>query len=478
VVAACNARDTFGSPLDDLTQYEDGLSARTSSSDPDWRNGNNDARPIAPDEIIALADVKGPGVITHIWNTYAAIERGNPRLIVLRIYWDGETNPSVECPIGDFFGVGHGMEAAFQSLPVTVNADGHARNCYWRMPFRKSAKITVANEGRSPVPAFYWQVDWIKIPRLGHRTVYFHAQYRQEHPAIMGRNYLIADIVGRGHYVGTVLSVHGRIGHWWGEGDDFFFIDGDEEPTLRGTGSEDYFGDGWGLHKACYPFSGVTWMERGMTTAYRWHVADPVVFKKSLHVEIEHKGVIPNPDGSIKAGFEERPDDFSSVAFWYQTEPHKPFPPLPPAQDRLYVDYSKIIEAEDLVPKAKASSGTVTVEQGGGLSGGAQLVWKPVEANQTLDVPLDVKEGGKHSITFVFSYGPDRGIVQLDLDGKPLGATWDFYSPTTPVKERACDTGELEPGSHTLTFRNIGKHYDSSGYAMGLDGLLLFKEES
>ena len=165
------------------------------------------------------------------------------RLLTLRIYWDGETQPSVECPVGDFFGIGHGVDQPFMSIPIRVTSEGRARNCYWPMPFRKSARITVTNESDTACRSFYYYVDWQKHKSLRRNTAYFHAMYRQEFPCAMGRNYLIADLEGRGHYVGSIQSVCLMSDGWYGEGDDFFFVDGEAEPRLRGTGTEDYFCD-------------------------------------------------------------------------------------------------------------------------------------------------------------------------------------------------------------------------------------------
>ena len=203
--------------LDHLMECQQGETHRASSSDPNWQNGNGDARPIPPGETLVIAELEGPGVVRHIWNTIATGERCASRLVVIRMYWDGEENPSVECPLGDFFGMGHGLDVPFTSLPITVTSGGKARNCYWPMPFRKSAKITVTNEGRAAVHAFFWYVDWQKLPRMKRKTPYFHAAYRQEHPTVSGRNYLLADIEGRGHYVGTVQSVRQHTPSWWGK---------------------------------------------------------------------------------------------------------------------------------------------------------------------------------------------------------------------------------------------------------------------
>ncbi len=467
-----------GNPLDGLAKLKPGTSERASSSDLNWVNGNGDARPIKPGGTLTIADLKGPGTITHIWNTIASSERGYSRLLVLRMYWDGEAKPSVECPIGDFFAMGHGVDVPLQSLPVCVTSDGRGRNCYWPMPFRKSAKITVTNEGRKPVDAFYYYVDWRKLPKLDKKEAYFHAMYRQEFPAVMGRNYLIAEMEGCGHYVGTVLNVRQLTASWWGEGDDFFFIDGAKTPQLRGTGSEDYLCDGWGLRKMSNPYYGCPLMEGydpyALTTAYRWHIPDPVLFKKSLHVEIEHKGVTFNPDGSIKSGFEERPDDFSSVAYWYQTEPHKAFAEMPTGYARLYYDYATQIEAEGLIPNANVSAGPLQ-PQDGAWSGGKQLFWTPAEKGQSLTLPFDVKDAGKHSVLLTLTYSFDYGIFQFELDGTPLGQPVDLYSATIVNREKLFGPLDLAAGAHTLTVRNVGKNAESKGFFFGLDGILIGK---
>lgn len=474
--AAC---PDLGAPLAGLAQLKTGESMRSSSSDPNWVNGNGDARPIPPGETIEIANLEGPGLITHIWNTIAATERGYSRLLVIRMYWDGEAAPSVEAPIGDFFIIGHGMDTPVQSVPVVVSSEGRARNCYWPMPFHKSARITVTNEGRTPINALYWYVDWRKLPRLSEDTASFHASYRQEYPTASGRNYQIADIEGRGHYVGTVMNIRQHLASWYGEGDDFWFIDGETEPRLRGTGSEDYFCDAWGFRKFDGPYYGVpvfdNYKPMGKITAYRWHIADPVLFTKSLRLEIEHKGVTFNEDGSVRSGFEERSDDFSSVAFWYQTEPHKPFPPLPPAYARLYADYSKAVEAETLVDLAKATQGTVTV-QDGGYSAGKHLWWQPTEEGQSLDVPVEVSEDGHYQLMLVLTKSWDYGTYQAELDGKAFGDPVDLGSSSIVSEEVTLDVGELSSGSHTLTFRNHGKSKESEGYFFGLDLILFVKQ--
>ena len=478
-LAALHAQQNLNSALPDLAALKNYRTMRASSSDPNWKNGNADARPIAPGGTLTLAELAGPGEIAHIWFTISHKERGYSKLLVLRMYWDGEKEPSVECPIGDFFGIGHGMDVPFDSLPVRVSSDGRGRNCYWPMPFRKSARITVTNEGRQKCGAFYYYVDWRKLPRLGKDTGYFHAMYRQEFPAVMGRNYLLADIAGRGHYVGTVLSCRQLTPSWWGEGDDFFFIDGEKEPSLRGTGTEDYFCDGWGFRQQAGAYYGAPLVEGGdtgnRTSVYRWHIPDPVVFTKSLRVEIEHKGVAFSSDGRVRSGFEERADDLSSVAFWYQTEPHKPFEPMPAGYKRLYYDYSKIIEGESLLDAAKATEGTVGRQEIGMASGGAHLWWRANKPDQQLSVTFEVLEAGNYELVLLLTQSWDYGVFQVELDGKPTGRPANLYSAFLEIRDRSFGTQPLEAGKHTLTFKNRGKNAASKGYFFGLDGLLLEK---
>ncbi|NPU96915.1 MAG: DUF2961 domain-containing protein [Candidatus Omnitrophica bacterium] len=319
----------FSRPLDllqVLASPPDFETRRISSYD--RTGGNEDRLTIEPGETKVLAEIEGPGAITHIWNTIAA-EKYYPRMLILRFYWDGQDIPSVEVPLGDFFGVGHGLDRAFQSFPVNASSDGRARNCYWYMPFKKSAKITVTHEGFQTVRAFYYYIDYQKIPSLPDDLLYFHAQYRQATPNptlnLGGKNpdgrvnYVILETEGRGKYVGTVLSSQINADGWFGEGDDMFFVDGATTPTMIGTGTEDYFNDAWGFREFCYPFHGVPLWEGYKTgdrcTAYKWHLFDPVAFTKSLKVTIEHGHA------------NDRQDDYYTVAYWYQTLP-SPTPPL------------------------------------------------------------------------------------------------------------------------------------------------------
>jgi hypothetical protein len=316
----------------------------------DRSGGNADFRPIPPGETLTLLDNPGPGTITHIWFTLATDESYHLKKLVLRIYWDGESTPSVETPLGDFFGLGLGEYFLFQSAPLSVGPN-KALNCFFPMPFQKHARMTVTNNGKERVDAFYFNIDYQAYSQpLPPDTLYFHAQYRQASPArgwtnewqdngspivndrknLRGEdNYVWMEATGLGHYVGVTMSVLQNQDFWWGEGDDMFFIDGESSPSITGTGSEDYFLGAYdfGGHAFSYPLYGapVVGDERagGRSSVYRFHLDSPIPFRKSLKATIEH--------GHANA----RSDNYFSVAYWYQTEPHAAFPPLPPVEDRL-----------------------------------------------------------------------------------------------------------------------------------------------
>ena len=240
-----------GGPLGYLAALRPGRAARVSSAAVK-RSSNWDNRLIPPGKTLVLADIAGPATIQHIWMTFpepgpswlGREGNANHSELVLRIYWDGAAEPAVESPVGDFFAAGFGQRAAVNSAPVQVEG-GDAYNCYWPMPFHKSARIEIENQSAKPLNSFYFQIDYLKEESLPPDTPYFCAQYRQEFPTQSGCDYLILDAQGRGHYVGTVLSVRSRSPEWFGEGDDKFYIDGEKTPSLWGTGTEDYVGNAW-----------------------------------------------------------------------------------------------------------------------------------------------------------------------------------------------------------------------------------------
>jgi hypothetical protein len=298
-------------------------------------------------ETFVMADVKGEGAIQQIWLTPA----GTWRFAILRIYWDGETEPSVECPVGDFFACGWGQYAQVSSLPVCVNP-GSAFNCYWEMPFRKGFKMTIENIGAKPraneAPTtnqftVYYQINYT-LTDVPDDAAYFHAQFRRVNPLPYKDVYTLVDgIKGWGHYVGTYMAWGVHNNGWWGEGEIKFYLDGDTKfPTIAGTGTEDYFCGSYDFdakapdgtiqyHEFTTPYAGLPQVIRGdghyqvmqRFGLYRWHIMDPIRFEKDLKVTIQALG--------WRSGGRYLPlqDDIASVAFWYQAEPHAKFPKLP-----------------------------------------------------------------------------------------------------------------------------------------------------
>ncbi len=288
----------------------------------------------APGETLVLCDLDGPGCLQHVWMTLT----GNLRHQVLRIYWDGQERPSVECPPGDFFACGWGEFAPVSSLAVCVNP-GSAFNSYWPMPFRKHCRMTLENRGDQPMKA-YFQIDYAEGP-VSDDAAYFHAQFRRSNPLPYKSVHTLLDGVrGQGQYVGTYLAWGVNNAGWWGEGEIKFFLDGDGEfPTICGTGTEDYFCGSYDFvnqkakqyQEFSTPYCGLPQVIRpdGVYRSqtrfglYRWHIADPVRFSSDLKVTIQALGW--RPDGRYLP----LQDDIASTAFWYQTLPTAPFPALP-----------------------------------------------------------------------------------------------------------------------------------------------------
>jgi hypothetical protein len=284
-------------------------------------------------EKITIAEIEGPGAIQHIWMT----PTGNWRFSILRFYWDDEETPSVEVPVGDFFGMAFNEYAQMNSLAVTVNP-GSAFNCYWKMPFRKKCRITMENIDHESMRVYY-QVDYT-LTAIDESEGYFHAQFRRSNPTTGAIHTLVDGIKGKGQYVGTYLAWNVNNNGWWGEGEIKFFLDGDSEyPTINGTGTEDYFCGSYnfenskthqyqefsnaytGLHQVIRP-NGL-YVSQQAFGLYRWHIMDPIRFEKDLKVTIQDLGW--RYDGHYLA----QQSDISSVVYWYQREPHGAFPKLP-----------------------------------------------------------------------------------------------------------------------------------------------------
>ncbi len=350
---AANAQSS-GAPdrLDFLPAYAVRQNYRSlKQSSYDKTGGNRDYWPIAPGQVVEVFNATGSGVITHIWFTIAAVGMHHLKEIVLRAYWDGESKPSVETPIGDFFGLNLAEYTHYESEYLACSP-GKSLNCYFAMPYRKSARMSVTNEGKDNVNAFYSNIDYISVNSLPGAALYFHAQYRQSAPPKPtsmdwktngdankllnpdGKlNYVYCETRGRGHLMGVTLGVLQNQEFWMGEGDDMIFIDDESKPAIIGTGSEDYFLGSWnfGGRDGAKPFAymqygaqAITQPERvgGRYLCYRFHGDNPVTFEKYLKHTMEHGHA------------NHRADNFYSCAYWYQDKPYTDFPALPPVEDR------------------------------------------------------------------------------------------------------------------------------------------------
>jgi len=492
VLAAGQVSVPSGSSLSDLPRLKN-YTAHRSSSGNRYTGSNDDSKRIMPGETLVMADLTGPGVITHIWLTVADNEYAWPRLVRLRVYYDGKKTPSVDVPLGDFFAVGHGFERNVDSMPIRNSSYGRARNSYWSMPFRKSCRITVTDEGNRPVTMFYYHVDWQQHASLPDDVAYFHGYYRQERPAAAGKNYEFLNVKGTGHYVGTVLNVIQTGVGWFGEGDDLFFVDGASKPQIFGTGTEDYLSDAWDLRVTTGPWTGtpIADGERigARLSGYRWHVPDPIPFTKSLWAGIEHAGWTYNDDGKARSGFEQRPDYFSSAAFWYQKGVNEDLPEPPYGAERLPLGNAMQIAVEDSVADVKAEKGKASVQRE--VDWGKDLLLFEAEGpGSRIDVPIDVPETGRYEIVGRIAQAPDYGNYYALLDGKPMNLdnreALTSEIPTTGPEifqnylvelylavDRPLGWLPLEKGRHILSFICSGRDPRSSGFNLGINDVVL-----
>jgi hypothetical protein len=443
---------------------------------------------VAPGETQVLLDAAGPGVITHLWLTFLGPEpqawakegSANHQEMLLRIYWDGSERPAVEAPVGDFFANCFGRRNEVVSLPVVVE-DADSYNCFWHMPFRKSARIEIVNQSAKPVSLLYYNIDWIKRDTLPEDTPYFYAQYRQEYPVTPGKDYVVLETQGKGHYVGTVLAVRTRSPSWFGEGDEKIYLDGETEPSIWGTGTEDYFLSAWGLKRTSTPFFGVPYFDQwgivgGHTSAYRWHVGDPIVFKTALKVTFEHWGWIsPDENAERKStSWNEREDDFASVAFWYQTGTPTFAARAPHARERRLPGLERVTAYARDFTAARHHGEGATETQRLDFYDGPQLLYRPVRAEGAwLEIPFRVEKKEPLRLLLNLTQSYDFGRYQAFLNGVKLGAPIDLYGAKTDTTEAHLLDFWPEPGDYTLRLECVGKNPASSGYYLGIESVRL-----
>jgi len=367
-------------------------------------------------------------------------------------------------------------------------------NCYWQMPFKSSARITITNEAEDATVGTYFMIDWVKLPKAPRKVMYFHARYHQEIPQ-MGKPYTFFVGEGNGHYVGTVLSSQNGIGHWFGEGDDSFYIDGETIPSISGTGTEDYFNEAWNMRVHSSLYTGCTVFEPraidARITAYRWHIPDPVIFKKSLRFEIERTGFIINRKGETISESGSRPDNWSSVSYWYQDEIAKPWCEFPKYSER--VNKEVVLHLPQVIKTMKHSDGVELVVNPYNRATYTKPWFQALnnEVGSWIEIPFEISEKGLYSMTLFQHLREDNGIWKLFVDGKELyeagesqiaggyevdkvqqlkpeeiNTTLDFYNIFQKDehedyiygqrRERKIGLFEFEPGEHTLRLVCVG----------------------
>lgn len=462
----------------------DGKFDPTGKPDP---NSNWDNKSVKPGETKVLMDRDGPGVITHIWLTFLGPEphtwakngSANHQEMLLRMYWDKSKRPAVEAPVGDFFANSFGKRSEVISLPVMVE-DADSYNCFWHMPFRKHARIEIVNQSEKPISLLYYNIDWIKKETVPEDTPYFYAQYRQEYPVAKGRDYLILETKGKGHYVGTVLSVRTRSPAWFGEGDEKIYIDGEKDASIWGTGTEDYFLSAWGLKTTSTPYFGTPYFDQwgivgGHISAYRWHINDPIVFGKSIRFTIEHFGwMSPDENPNYKSNsWNEREDDYSSVAFWYQTGKPTFKARAPHAKKRALPNLDDIIYAKDFTDKKYHGTANAVTQQLS-IYNEKQLLYKPQSAEDAwVRIPFEVKKKAPKRLLLVMTMSYDFGKYQAYLNDVKLNGVMDLYSKDITSREYHLLDFWPEPGNYTLRLGCVGKNPLSTGYYLGIESVRL-----
>lgn len=483
--------------LDSLTQPQAGRSMRSSSGN---SIDNSDSAKFAPGECQTIAHFQGPGKIAHMWFTPNSMDIRHPRAFVLRAYWDGAEVPSVEVPLGDFFAVGNGMQADVNSLPVKVCSRGRGYNCYWPMPFKREAKLTLTNDSDIACSS-YFQIDWVQLDEVPEPAMYFHARYHQEYPPEFGKPYTVFVGTGSGHYVGTVLSSQNAIGHWFGEGDDMFYIDGEKVPSIQGTGTEDYINEAWNMRVHSSLFTGCTVFEPrapdARVTAYRWHIPDPIIFRKSLRFELERRGFLMNSQGEVVASSAPRPDFWSSVSYWYQDTIAEPWCEFPPYKDRIN---KEVVLHLPLVVNTIRHSPDLKLQINDYNRATYTKTWFQALNDRVggwIEIPFEIPEAGRYSLSIFQHLREDNGIWKVLIDGKELyeagesqiaggyqvdlvnqlppeqvNTTLDFFNIFRKNehedyiygqrRERKIGLFQFEPGVHTIRFVCVGSNPESA----------------
>ncbi len=464
-VAPAIAQPAAPPDIDGLPFLKEGRLLQISSYD--RTGGNSDFIAIKDGATATLADIKGPGVIVRIWVTIASPDKHFLRRIILRMFWDGEATPSVEVPVGDFFGTGFQYK---QYVTPYLGMSSGGYYSFFPMPFGRSARVEVVNETGQEINSFYYHIDYRRLEKpLPADAAYFHAQWRRDPRAGRGANYTILEATGRGHLVGVNMSMqsYGN-GIQYLEGDEMVYVDGEKEPSIYGTGTEDYFTSGWYFNRGEYaaPYHGLILKDDSLSriAAYRLHIPDVVPFTRSLRFTIEH------------GHGNEEVADYSSTAYWYQLEPHQAFPPMPPAGSRIPLRVAVpngAVEAESL-----KFSGTGLAAQpadmtryGAEWSGKRHMAVEGGAAGSKFSVGVPVDEE-RYDLSVYYTMGPGYGDVEISHAGTVAGSIKGYSEEVIPGGRVVLKDVRAGNGVVPLDFTVTGKDPKASGYAVGIDAFV------
>lgn len=450
-----------------LPNLKDGKMIQVSSYD--TTGGNNDRINIHKDKTATIAEIEGPGIITRIWVTIDSRDPFFLRRILLRMYWDGEEYPSVEVPVGDFFGTGFGYKH-YISEYTGMTSGGYY--CYFPMPFNKSARIEVVNQTGQEIFAFYYHIDYFKSEKkFDKKTAYFHCLWNRDIRTDYEDNYVVLEAEGKGHFVGLNMSMqpYGGGSLFYLEGDEMVYVDGEKFPSIYGTGTEDYFTSGWYFNSGEFyaPYHGLIIKDdsTGRIAAYRHHIKDPIPFTSSMKFTIEHGHA------------NEEIADYSSTAYWYQFEPHKKFPEILGPGLRIPIRMevpNNAVEAEELT----ILSNSLIYEKSDMSEYGAEwssLYQLEVSGKETGDFSLTIPNLNEiaYDIDLYYTSGPDYGIIQIIHESNII-KEFDSYSDNIHLSDKL-SLNAITPHNNNinLLFRIKDKNIKSMGYKCGLDAFIL-----
>jgi hypothetical protein len=470
LVSAIGTLSAFAQPLappgvDGLPMLKEGRLRQVASVD--RTGGNSDFIAIKEGATATIADIQGPGVIVRIWVTIASPDPYFLRRILLRMYWDGEVSPSVEAPIGDFFGTGFQYK---QYVTPYLGMSSGGYYSFFPMPFNRSARVEVVNQTGQEINSFYFHINYRELERpLPAPVAYFHAQWRRDPRAGRDANYTLLEATGQGHLVGVNMSMqsYGN-GMQYLEGDEMIFVDGEKEPSIHGTGTEDYFTSGWYFNRGEYaaPYHGLILKDDSLSriAAFRFHIHDAIPFDRSLRFTIEH------------GHGNEEVADYSSTAYWYQKEPHQTFPTMPPSGFRIPLRVAVpngAVEVESLQVAGKGFTSGIRdmTAFGAEWSGRRQLTIEQASAGATFSLSVPVEEE-RYDLSLYYTKGPGYGNVDITHAGSEAGSIKGYADAVVPGGKVVLKDVTAANGLIPVDFTVTGKDSNATGFSVGLDAFV------